>query len=94
MAISGLLLLSALFKPYRSSGNMGATSWVRFGATLCEVMIGHESSLSHLRAKKAGVRIVRLRAKTLELINVANHWSRRARGAGDAQDGATCRAHS
>jgi hypothetical protein len=54
VAISGLLLLSALFKPYRSSGNVGATSWVRFGATLCEVMIGHESSLSHLRAKEEG----------------------------------------
>src|SRR5262245_15312556 len=53
VAISGLLLLSALFKPYRSSGNVGATSWVRFGATLCEVMIGHESNLS-LRAKEEG----------------------------------------
>jgi hypothetical protein len=27
---------------------------VRFGATLCEVMIGHESSMSHLRAKEEG----------------------------------------
>jgi hypothetical protein len=79
VAISGLLLLSRLFKPYRSSGNVGATSWVRFGATLCQVMIGHESSLSHLRAKEEGWgRIVRLPAKTLELINDANR-------AGDSQ---------
>src|SRR5215475_15856627 len=45
VAISGLLLCL---------GQCGGTSWVRFGATLCEVMIGHESSLSHLRAKEEG----------------------------------------